>query len=138
MFDHCLYFNTTALARLVEKEWTIAFNPFGVTPPQGFMLRMILKSPGQLQHELATQLTISRPTTTRLLHGLQALGLIERRGTGIDGRHWAVFPTAKSEAMHVSLNKASGEVTRRIQQQTGKENFDQTVAHVRSLSSALK
>jgi hypothetical protein len=36
MFDHCLYFNTTALARLVDKEWTLAFKPFGVTPSQGF------------------------------------------------------------------------------------------------------
>lgn len=138
MFDHCLYFNTTALARLVEKEWARAFRPFGITPPQGFMLRMILKSPGLLQHELATQLTISRPTCTRILHGLQALGLIERRGTGIDGRHWAVFPTVTAEAMHASLNKASGEVTRRIQQQTGKEHFDRTVAHLKAISSVLK
>ena len=41
MFDHCLYFNTTALARLVDKEWTQAFKPFGVTPSQGFMLSLI-------------------------------------------------------------------------------------------------
>ena len=138
MFDHCIYFNTTALARLVEKEWALAFKPFGVTPPQGFMVRLILKHPGLMQHELATRLTISRPTATRLLDGLQALGLVERRGTGMDGRHWAVFPTEKAEAMHADINKASGEVTRRIQQRTGKENFDETVARVRTISSALK
>ena len=138
MFDHCLYFNATALARLVEKEWAVAFKPFGVTPPQGFMMRLILKQPGMLQHELATELTISRPTATRLLDGLQALGLAERRGTGADGRHWAIFPTARAEAMQADINKASGAVTRRIQQQTGKEHFDATVAHVRKISSALK
>jgi len=81
---------------------------------------------------------ISRPTATRLLDGLQALGLVERRSLESDGRHWAVFPTAQAEAMHAGINKASGEVTRRIQQQIGKENFDETVARVRSVSSALK
>ena len=67
MFDHCLYFNTTALARVVEREWAAAFKPFGLTPPQGFMLRLILGQPGLSQHALATELTISRPTATRLL-----------------------------------------------------------------------
>lgn len=138
MFDHCLYFNTTALARLVDKEWTLAFKPFGVTPSQGFMLRLVLKRPGMMQHEIADELTISRPTATRLLDGLQALALIERRSLESDGRHWAVFPTAQAEALHAGINKASGEVTRRIQQQIGKENFDETVARVRSVSSALK
>lgn len=138
MFEHCLYFNTTALARLVDKEWTLAFKPFGVTPSQGFMLRLLLKHPGMSQHELATELTISRPTATRLLDGLQALKLVERRSLEADGRHWAIYPTAKAEALHVGINKASGDVTRRIQQHIGKENFDETVARVRSVSSALK
>ncbi len=138
MFDHCLYFNTTALARLVDKEWTIAFKPFGVTPSQGFMLRLVLKKPGLLQHQIADELTISRPTATRLLDGLQALKLVERRSIASDGRHWAVYPTAEAEAMHAGINKASGEVTRRIQQNIGKENFDETVTRVRSVSNALK
>ena len=42
MFDHCLYFNTTALARLLEKEWTAAFAGFDLTPPQAFLLRFPL------------------------------------------------------------------------------------------------
>lgn len=138
MFDHCLYFNTTALARLVDKEWTIAFKPFGVTPSQGFMLRLVLKKPGLLQHQIADELTISRPTATRLLDGLEALKLVERRRIESDGRHWAVYPTAPAETMHAAINKASGEVTRRIQQTIGKDNFDDTVSRVRSVSSALK
>ena len=138
MFDQCLYFNTTTLARLVEKEWSLAFKPFGVTPPQGFMLRMVLGKPGMLQHEIADKLTISRPTATRLLDGLQALKLIERRGTEVDGRHWAIYPTAKAQALHAAINKASGKVTRRIQKQTGRDNFDETVVRIRKVSFALK
>lgn len=138
MFDHCLYFNTTALARVVEREWAAAFKPFGLTPPQGFMLRMILGQPGLSQHALATELTISRPTATRLLDGLQALDLIERRGNGTDGRHWAIYPTAAAQAIHTALNTASGQVTQRIQRTVGRENFLETVGKVREVCSALK
>ena len=49
MFDHCLYFNTTALARLLEKEWSAAFASFELTPPQAFMLRLVLDQPGLSQ-----------------------------------------------------------------------------------------
>ena len=69
MFDQCLYFNTTALARQLEREWTRAFAPFELTPPQAFMLRTILDQPGLLQRELAASMVISRPTATRTLDG---------------------------------------------------------------------
>lgn len=138
MFEHCLYFNTTALARTVEREWAAAFKPFGLTPPQGFLLRLVLGEPGQSQHALATALTISRPTATRLLDGLQALGLVERRATGGDARHWAIFPTAEAERIHAALNAASGRVTQRIQRTVGREYFLDTVGRVREVCSALK
>jgi DNA-binding MarR family transcriptional regulator len=138
MFDHCLYFNTTSLARVVEREWTKAFKPFGVTPSQGFLLRIVLAKPGLSQFEIADELTISRPTATRLIDGLQALGLIERRAAEHDARHWSVFPTRKAQGMEDAINAASGAVTRRIQHQIGKENFDRTVGRVRAVRSALK
>ena len=138
MFDHCLYFNTTALARVVEREWARAFKPLGVTPPQGFLLRLVLARPGLSQYEIADALTISRPTATRLIDGLQALGLVERRQAEHDARHWSVVPTARARAMEESLTAASGAVTRRIQQRVGKDNFAETVGKVRAVCSALK
>jgi DNA-binding MarR family transcriptional regulator len=138
VFDHCLYFNTTALARVVEREWTGAFKPFGVTPSQGFLLRLVLGQPGLSQYEIADALTISRPTATRLIDGLQALGLVERRAAQHDGRHWSVFPTRRAHGMAEAINAASGAVTRRIQQQVGRENFQETVGKVRAVCSALK
>ena len=48
MFDHCLYFNSVALARLVEREWSAVYARFGLTPAQGFVLRVVLASPGSL------------------------------------------------------------------------------------------
>jgi DNA-binding MarR family transcriptional regulator len=138
MFDQCLYFNTTALARVVEREWTRAFKPLGVTPSQGFLLRLVLARPGLSQFEIASELTIARPTATRLIDGLETLGLLERRSGIPDARHWSVHPTAKGRALQEALNAASGAVTRRLQQHLGKENFAETVGKVRAVCSALK
>ncbi|WP_118180045.1 MarR family winged helix-turn-helix transcriptional regulator [Paraburkholderia phosphatilytica] len=137
MFDQCLYFNTSALARRLEREWTEAFEPFGVTPPQGFMLRAILDRPGMLQRELSDELSIARPTATRALDGLEARGYIERRRTEGDGREVAIFPTAEAVAIKRPLNDASGDVTARLKKQMGGPAFVDTVQKIRKARSVL-
>lgn len=138
MFDHCLYFNTTALARQLEREWTKAFKPFGLTPSQGFMLRVVLAKAGLLQGELAREMSISRPTATRTLDGLQKLGLIERCPTESDGREYAIHPTARAQEMKGSLNAASGTVTKRLKDVLGTGRFDDTVSQLRHIRSTLE
>lgn len=138
MFDHCLYFNTTALARRLEREWTEAFSMFGVSPPQAFMLRVILAKPGLLQRELADELSIARPTATRALDLLQTKGLIERRGRDGDGREVCIQPTKNAIAIHAALNKASGTVTSKLKRLLGEAEFGETVSKIRSVRSGLE
>jgi DNA-binding MarR family transcriptional regulator len=137
MFDHCLYFNTSALARQLEQEWTAAFKPFGLTPPQAFMLRAVLDRPGFAQRELAASMAISRPTATRALDGLAAKGLIERRDSDRDARESFVYGTAAAVAIHSRLNDASGRVTRRLKRLLGDNVFVDTVAKIRDTRSVL-
>ena len=137
MFDHCLYFNTTALARVLEREWTRAFKPFGLTPSQAFMLRVVLEKPALLPSALAKELAIARPTATRTLDGLQKLELVERRNTATDGREYAIHPTASAIALRDSLNAASGAVTRRLKKDLGPGHFDDTVTKVKQIRSTL-
>lgn len=138
MFDHCLYFNTTALARRLEREWATAFEPFDLSPPQGFLLRAILAAPGVPQRELAAMLAIARPTATRALDQLSDKGYIERKASAGDGREVCIFPTDKASAIQVRLNEASGRVTHRLKRFLGEEVFEETVAKVRGVRSALK
>src|SRR2546430_7926470 len=133
---HCLYFNTTALARQLEREWTAAFRPFGLTPPQAFLLRAVLAQPGLLQRELADALAVSRPTATRALDGLQAKGLIERRGSGRDGREWEIHPRPKAIALQDAINDASAAVTARLKKRLGTPEFTDIVARLRGIRSA--
>jgi len=137
MFDHCLYFNTTALARLVEREWTLAYKPFDLTPPQGFVLRAVLNKPGLLNRELAELLGIARPTATRLLDNLDAKKLIERRPSEGDGREWNIFPTEAARALKVPINKASADVAKRLREQVGEARFDEVVGSMRQIRNTL-
>jgi DNA-binding MarR family transcriptional regulator len=137
MFDHCLYFNTTALARLVEREWVKALKPLGLTPSQAFMLRVVLEKPSLLQNELAKELTISRPTATRILDGLQKLELVERRTTESDGREYAIYPTPLAQNMKDSITAASAGVTKRLKEKLGHSQFDEAVSKIRNIRSTL-
>jgi DNA-binding MarR family transcriptional regulator len=137
MFDRCLYFNTTALARRLEKEWARAFAPLALTPPQAFMLRTILDRPGLLQRELAESMAISRPTATRTLDGLSVKGLVERRSSERDGREQTVHGTPAAVALRTALHEASGKVTRRLKRLLGEEVFNETVSQVRQIRSVL-
>ena len=138
MFDHCLYFNTTALARRLEREWTEAFAVFELSPPQAFMLRVVLAKPGLLQRELAAELAIARPTATRALDHLQAKGLVERSGSDGDAREICIHPTSKAIALHGALDSASAEVTGRLKAVLGSAEFGETVSRIQGVRSALE
>ena len=138
MFDHCLYFNTAALARTVEREWTAAYAPFSLTPAQVFVLRVVLRRPGVLNRELADVLGIARPTATRLVDGLAAKGLIERQPSANDGREWNLFPTDAARKLDAPLQAASAKVARRLRELVGGDMFDETVQAIRDVRHALQ
>jgi DNA-binding MarR family transcriptional regulator len=138
MFEQCLYFNTTSLARQLEREWTTAFKPFGLTPSQAFMLRVVLDKAPLLQSELASQMNISRPTATRGLDGLERLGLVKRVTSERDGREQEIHPTKKASDMKEAINAASGAVTKRLKKALGSDHFEEVVGQLRGISSALK
>jgi DNA-binding MarR family transcriptional regulator len=138
MFEACLYFNTSALARRLEREWSNAFEAFGLTPPQAFMLRAILSRPGMLQSELSEELSIARPTATRALDALERKRYVERRHTEGDGREVSVWPTPDAVAIKTALNDASGAVTARLKKTRGTGEFTDTVARLREVRAALE
>lgn len=137
MFEHCLYFNTTSLARKLERAWAVAFKPFGLTPPQAFLLRVVLAQPGCLQVGLAQTMNITKPTASRTLDGLVKLGWVVRVGADGDARGMQVYPTAQALQTHDALNRASAEVTRRFKKRLGVEAFETVVSQVRAVGDAL-
>jgi DNA-binding MarR family transcriptional regulator len=138
MFDECLYFNSTALARIVEKEWSGAFDAFDLTPAQGFALRTILAHPGSLASEIASQLGIARPTATRVFDQLESKGQIQRSPSGRDNRQLLIVPTPLARRIRPDLERASAEVTKRMKARLGNDLFRSTVQAVRTVRTKLE
>jgi DNA-binding MarR family transcriptional regulator len=137
MFEHCLYFNTTSLARQLERKWTRAFKPFGLTPSQAFMLRVILEKQSITGTDLALELNISKATCSRTSDGLIAIGFINKVQAEFDARSYELHPTAKARAIRDGINAASGEVTKQIKKLIGQDEFESTVKNLRDISSSI-
>jgi DNA-binding MarR family transcriptional regulator len=138
MFEHCLYFNTTSLARQLEREWSRAFKPFGLTPSQAFMLRIILEKSPISYTALASELNITKATCSRTVEGLVALNFIKRVQTDTDGRSFELIPMSSAQSIRDSINQASGEVTKKIKRIIGSREFETTVTNLRGISSAIR
>lgn len=137
MFDHCLYFNSTALARLVEREWTVVYARFGLTPAQGFVLRVIFATPGCLSSQVSEILGIARPTATRLIDALCEKGLVERLQTSEDKREWSVHASRAGQALKKPLTDASAEITRKLRHKLSPALFEAAVTSMYDVRQAL-
>lgn len=138
MFEHCLYFNTTSLARQLEREWTRAFKPFGLTPSQAFMLRVILEKPSITGSDLSLELNISKATCSRTVDGLIELGFVKKVQADKDGRSYELHPTSKARGIRDEVNQASGEVTKKLKRIIGSDDFETTVRNLRGISSSIR
>lgn len=138
MFEQCLYFNTTSLARQLEREWTRAFKPYGLTPSQAFMLRVILSKGVIISTDLSLELNISKATCSRTVEGLITLGFVTKIQGDTDGRSHELHPTPKANNISVEINKASSEVTKKIKRIIGSKEFETTVKNLREISSSIK
>ena len=137
MFEQCLYFNTTSLARKLEREWTAAFKPFGLMPPQAFLLRMVLAMPGNHQGDLAREMNVATATMSRTLDGLARLGFVERRASSQDTRGFQIYPTRQAVAIAQQLDAASGAVTMKFKRLLGSGEFSDVVSRLRDISTEL-
>lgn len=137
MFDECIYFNTTALGRQLDRIWSKAFKPFDLTPPQAFMLRAVLAKPATLQSELADTLKIARATASRTLDGLETRNLIERRATKRDGRECEIHPTLSAIKLEDALNQTSRDITTALKAKLGSEDFANFVDNAKIIAAEV-
>lgn len=127
MFEECLYFNTNALARLLDKLWSEAFYEFNLTPSQGFMLRVIGRNDGINAHALANILVISRPTASRALDILEKRGLIKRKSISKDGREINLFLANEAKNIVEKIDAKSAQITKKLKENLGENIFKEFV-----------
>ncbi|VAW65860.1 hypothetical protein MNBD_GAMMA08-1659, partial [hydrothermal vent metagenome] len=70
MFEKCIYFNSNALTRQINKIWDDAFKPFGLSPSHAYVLRLVLDQPGISMKQIAEELELAPSTVTRFIDSL--------------------------------------------------------------------
>ena len=86
MFERCIYFNTNALARKLNALWDEGFAEFGLTPSQGYLLRLVLANPGMTQQSISQELQLNKSTVTRFVNQLEKKSLLQRTSSEGDQR----------------------------------------------------
>ena len=89
-----------ALAHALEARSKRMQRDLGVTGPQRLLLRVIGESPGCTPGAAARQLSLNPGTVSRLVSGLERLGLARRQVDRTDGRKQRLTLTRRGEALN--------------------------------------
>ena len=137
MFDRCLYFNVNALARVVNKQWTKAFEKFDLSPAHGYLLRAVLTNPGISQKQLADELRLEKSTITRFVEALEQKGLVERWKNSNDARETGVYATKQAKTIQAGLESLGDELYQTMVESLGANNLKQLVKQLRESATKL-
>jgi DNA-binding MarR family transcriptional regulator len=82
------------LARLHHMAFRSLFQEGGLPPAQAGAMKIIIRTPGMSQRELADKLHIQRATATVMLQKMEKAGYIDRRPDQDDQRISRIYPTS--------------------------------------------
>lgn len=80
-------------ARIHHMAFSSVLQEGGLPPAQAGALRIIIRTPGMSQRELADRLHIQRATVTVMLQKMERAGYVDRRADPMDQRIFRIFPT---------------------------------------------
>ena len=137
MFEKCIYFNTNALARSINRLWEDAFKPTGLSPAHAYLLRLVLNQPGISIKDLADELELAPSTVTRFVDSLIHKDLLRRDTDSKDKRGSTVWPTTRAEAMQRQLEQIGQQLFQKMNGLLGKKNFADLVKTMRTIRQQL-
>jgi len=135
MFERCLYFNTNALARQVNKLWEQAFDDLGLSPAHAYLLRLVLDQPGISQGRIAEELKLEKSTVTRFVDSLEQRGYMNRIKSG---REVEIIPTQKCKNIGRQLQSRGDALYKQMSELIGKRNLTDLVKQLRQTGDDLK
>jgi len=133
--QNCLYFTTNRLSRAITRMADEAFATTGLTPAYGYLIRLVIGSPGITQKELSEKLSITPSTLTRFVDKLETKQLVERK---VHGKTVKVYPTEKGVELGPTLHQASKKLKQNYEELLGKELSDQLTQYLTSSSKQLE
>jgi DNA-binding MarR family transcriptional regulator len=116
--EDCISFLIGKVGQQIARRAREGLAPYGVTPTQYAVLKVLWEQDGQSGAELGSRMLIDSATVTGVVDRLQAAGLLERRPHGVDRRVHSLFLTEPGKALQAPLDAAmdrlNGEVAREM------------------------
>lgn len=137
MFEKCIYFNTNALVRQINKIWDEAFKPFGLSPSHAYVLRVVLEQPGISMKRLSEELELAPSTVTRFVDSLITKKLLKRETDDDDKRGAKIYPTSAALKIQKSLEKTGKALYTQMNKVIGKDTFSQLISDIRDIREKL-
>ncbi len=131
MYEKCLFFNLNSFTRALNKRWEEEFENVGLSASHGYLLRLILETPGSTQKQLAEEMSLSPSTVTRFLEALEQKGFVKRTCCSEDGRAMTVEATKKGHALQKDLEKTSERLSKFVAEKLGSRNIEDLVEILR-------
>lgn len=98
-------------------------SPYGVTPAQYALLRVLWKEDGQVSSVLGEKLQLDSATLTGMIDRLEQNEFIERRFDPSDRRNRLIFLTEKGQSMEEKLCNKMDEMNEEVMSSFAEEEF---------------
>jgi MarR family transcriptional regulator, organic hydroperoxide resistance regulator len=120
--EDCLSFLIGKAQQQVTKASRDALAPYGVTPVQFAILKVLWENNGLNGAELCARLVLDSATVTGLIDRMEAAGLLERRADpGGDRRMSRVYLTKKGAQLESPLDAAMDRVNKQFVNALGRD-----------------
>ena len=103
--EECISFLLGKAYQQVNQAAKRRLAPFGVTPVQYALLKVLWERDGLTGSELGDRLVLDSATITGILDRLERAGLLERRADATDRRIHRIFVTAQGRGLQATLDR---------------------------------
>lgn len=134
MFERCLYFNTNALVRRINKRWEMAYEKTGLSPSHAYLLRLVLEKKELSQKQITEELQLEKSTVTRFIDVLTQKKLLKRMKRG---REQMVSATDQGKKLKAQLNRIGDKLYADLQTELGSSELKELVDKIQNTSAKI-
>lgn len=131
MFEKCIYFNSNAFVRRLNRIWDDAYKETGLSAPHAYLLRLVCHEPDISQKEAGRQLQLEKSTITRFVSALEEQGLLVRL-SGETAREVRLRPSAAGKRLGQQLDEIGADLYKKLRKQLGASQFEEMVQLMRA------
>ena|SRR6478735_2649218 len=112
------------MTRLLRRVFDRRAAQLGLTRAQWRALKLVGRTPGLTQAQLAEELDMEPIAIGRVLDRMQLAGFIERRNDPNDRRCWRLFPVGETPAAMVEMKRIADQLNDEVLEGVSDEDFE--------------